>query len=380
MNQKSFQLHRVLAKRRQLLRRYQRCLRGGSTFLQAVYRRRLRRICRDIKMIRTRSMEISSHVFNINGYSNEACLRDFRFLPHELPKISELVDFGGRTSRNRYICAPMTATCILLRRLAYPTRWADLEHMFGMHKSRPSEVFHEAVNSLYANHAELVTTFRTDLLRERASLYSKAVEESGGPLDCCVGFIDGTKLKIAKPGGPAVIQQSVYSGHKRQHCLTFQTVSTPDGLIFHIYGPMEGRRSDNYLYYKSEIDSFLQDNMKIDGKQYCIYGDQAYVLRPWMQVGYPRRQATPEQLRYNAEMNAARIAVEWSYGEVKASWATQDYARKLQTGTVPVGKLYILCVLLRNFKTCLGHSTIATGHFQCTPPTLEQYIDYEPSE
>jgi len=374
MNQKWFKLNKALRTARRLRQRYLRSLRGGSSFLQAVYRRRLGDALQEIKMIRTRSMRISSHVFNVNGYSTEQCLRDFRFRPQELPKITDIINWSGTTTRNRYVVSPMTATCILLRRLAYPTRWQDLEPVFGLYASQLSEVFYECAEKLYKGHGELVTKFRGSLLRQRASLYAAAIHNSGGPLDNCVGFIDGTKLRISRPGGPAVIQQSVYSGHKRLHCLTFQTITTPDGLIFHIHGPVEGRRSDAFLYYESELDRHLRDDLKIGEKQYCIYGDQAYVLRPWMQVGFPRKRATPEQLRYNNKMNAARIAVEWSYGEVKASWASQDYARKLQTGKVPVGLLYIICVLLRNFKTCLGHNTIAEGHFNCTPPSLEEYI------
>ena len=60
----------------------------------------------------------------------------------------------------------------------------------------------------------------------------------------------------------------------------------------------------------------------INGRQFCISGDQACVLRPWMQVGYKRKHATAGELAYNAEMNGKRIAVEWSYGAVKSSFAT----------------------------------------------------------
>lgn len=59
--------------------------------------------------------------------------------------------------------------------------------------------------------------------------------------------------------------------------------------------------------------------------QYCIYGYLAYVLRPWMQVGFKRKFTTAQQLEYNDE---TRIAVEWSYGEVKASFVTLYFERK----------------------------------------------------
>lgn len=90
------------------------------------------------------------------------------------------------------------------------------------------------------------------------------------------------KLRVSKPEGANILQRSVYSGQKRQHCFNFQTVSTPGGLVFHLFGPIEGISYDNYLYYKSGIGKFLTGNLLIEGKQYCIYGDQDYVMRPWM--------------------------------------------------------------------------------------------------
>jgi len=354
MNQKKFKLGTSIARARVLKARYVYSLKQNSGTVQTLYRRRLLRALLDIKILCRRSISISMYTFNLNSYSNEECLRDFRFLPTELPR-----------------------TCILLRRLAYPSRWADLEHVFGFHSSRMSEVFYECAESLYKRHGALVTTLRKDLLQSRASLYAEAIHQAGGPLDCCVGFIDGTKLRITRPKGFHLLQRSVYSGHKRQHCYNFQTISTPDGLVFYIYGPMEGRRSDIYLYHVSGLDRLLREYLKIGEKQYCIYGDQAYVHRPWMQVGFKRKYATAEQLEYNNQMNGTRIAVEWSYGEVKASWATLDFSRKMQAQKLPVGLLYIVAVLLRNFKTCLGHTTLSGGHFSCAPPTLEEYVATE---
>eukprot|EP00171_Calliarthron_tuberculosum_P004173 IDg4173t1 len=238
-------------------------------------------------------MAISTHVFNINGYSDEARFRDFRFQRHEISKV-----------------------------------------VVSMSMDRPRMHI-------------------WDLLRARAPKYASAIVASGGTLDRCVGFIDGTKIKITRPSGTAMIQRAVYSGHKRMHCLTYQSISTPDGLIFHLFGPVEV--------------------LLIDQEQYYIYGDQAYVVRPWLQTAYRRSSATTAELTHNKAMNNARVAVEWSYGELKNAFASQDFSRKLQVAKLPVAALYIVCALLRNFKTCLGHRTIAETHFDCSPPTLEEY-------
>ena len=58
-------------------------------------------------------------------------------------------------------------------------------------------------------------------MRKYAGKYAEIVIERGGNLRKCVGFIDRTKVKITRPGG-YYRQRSVYSGHKRMHCLLIE--------------------------------------------------------------------------------------------------------------------------------------------------------------
>ncbi len=84
----------------------------------------------------------------------------------------------------------------------------------------------------------------------------------------------------------------------------------------------------------------LIDALHVNGMQYCIHGDQAYLLRPWMQTAYPRLNPTENKAHYNAPMNSARVAVEWSYKDMKLDFVSQEYHRKLQVRKVPVANMY----------------------------------------
>jgi DDE superfamily endonuclease len=97
----------------------------------------------------------------------------------------------------------------------------------------------------------------------------------------------------------------------------FQAITAPDGLIFHIFGPVEGTRHDMTLYRESNIYVVLQASMNINGMQYCLYGDPAYCLRPYMQVGYQGSNITADQKLLNASMPKVRISVEWAFRDVK---------------------------------------------------------------
>eukprot|EP00171_Calliarthron_tuberculosum_P004305 IDg4305t1 len=120
---------------------------------------------------------------------------------------------------------------------------------------------------------------------------------------------------MTRPGGNSTLQRAVFSGHKRFHCLMYQTITTPDGLIFNLFGPIEGRHADAFLYMKSDIESALR-NTAVRGQD-----------------------LTEIEMAHNSAMNSARVSVEWSYGEIKNIFVSQDFPRKLQVRKLPVALL-----------------------------------------
>lgn len=339
--------------------------------------KRLREARRDLKKMEVRASQISSAIFNLNTYSEEEAFRLFRFRRRDIGKIVQLCGWaGGRTKRSGYDVDAVTAVCVVLRKLSYPTRWKDVEFMFGMRSSAMSEVFYEVIESLVGEHGELLETFRGELMKEREEMHAKAIHEEGAPLNNCVGFIDCTRIAMCRPGGRSVLQRSTYSGHKRIHCLIYQTITTPDGLMFYMYGPEVGRRHDMTLYRQSGIGDELAAVLLIDGKQYCIYGDAAYLLRPWLQTAHPRLNATAAELMYNKLMSAVRTAVEWTYKDVKQLWCSQDFKRSLKVRKSPIALLYKASALLWNFHVCLYRDGQTKSHFDIQAPTLSEYITH----
>lgn len=201
VNQKNFKVTITKKRVTRLQRLHQVATNSASIALQLRLYRRLRHALTDYGLLMLRSMRISGAMFNLNGYSDEESLREFLFRRHEIPTIMNLLNWtSGVTKRSRYVCDIVNATCILLQRLSYPERWASVEAQFGMHASALSEVFYECAWSLYDKHYTLVTTFHTELMTQRAHRYAESVVVQDGLLDKCVAFIDGTKIKIARPG------------------------------------------------------------------------------------------------------------------------------------------------------------------------------------
>lgn len=190
----------------------------------------------------------------------------------------------------------------------------------------------------------------------------------------CVGFIYGTGLFVARPGRRQ--QRSIYSGHKRSHMLKFQSIVTPDGLLVHFAGPIEGRRHDLTLNRKAGTDAMLQVGLLVNGVQYSVLGDKAYLLGPWMQVAFPSSSGVELQEEKEAcktDMAAVRVAVEWGYKEVKQVFPTLDFKRKLKINEDPDAMLYKVTVLSWNVRCCIYGGQTST-FFDCQPPSAERYL------
>ena len=105
----------------------------------------------------------------------------------------------------------------------------------------------------------------------------------------------------------------------------------------------------------------------------CVYGDPAYPLRIHLQAPYRQGCLTQQMEDYNKALSAVRVSVELLFRDIINSFKFLDYKKNLKIGLSSVGKMYIVCALLRNAVTCLyGNQT--SEFFDLEPPTLEEYF------
>ncbi|RHY57059.1 hypothetical protein DYB30_004107 [Aphanomyces astaci] len=130
-----------------------------------------------------------------------------------------------------------------------------------------------------------VMYFHERLTALRADSYADAIETKSGlrGMKTCIAFIDGTKQFISRPtprptaSEPENLQRVVYNGHPRRHCLNWQGVSVPDGIIVGMYGPVEGRHHDStMLSMRCFLDRFKANPVLA---RFCLYGDPPYGFR-----------------------------------------------------------------------------------------------------
>ena len=72
---------------------------------------------------------------------------------------------------------------------------------------------------------------------------------------------------------------------------------------------------------------------------------------------------------FNDSLSNVRTSVEWLFGDILEYFKFMNL-KNLKIGLSSIGKLYIVCALLRNAFTCLyGNST--SSFFELDSPTLE---------
>ena len=139
---------------------------------------------------------------------------------------------------------------------------------------------------------------------------------------------------------------------------------------------LEGRRHDAGMLADSNLLQYMQRYAFSPGpvaRPLCVYGDPAYPMRVHLQAPFRNVVLTPQMVNYNKAMSSVRVSVEWLFGDIVEYFKFVDFKKNLKIGLSTVGRMYIVCALLRNALTCLYGNTTSL-FFDLDPPTLEEYF------
>ncbi|KAE9267498.1 hypothetical protein PR003_g31752, partial [Phytophthora rubi] len=260
--------------------------------------------------------------FNLLSHGNANAVADFRFDVHGVRRLAALYGLPETviTSSNDR-CNSLEAISILLYRLSYPRRLHDMSIKFRRSTSSLCRIFLCMVDYVDDRYKDK-QFFDTELAERRMAQYCAAIS-ARTHVEGVFAFPDGTKVPICRPKSMRDginLQRSVYSGHKRVHCLVFQGLTTPDGLCMHFYGPYEGRRHDTTVFAASGLlRHFERHSSVFEGR--TIFGDPAYSISKYVVTGYKQAVLSTHQRVFNKEMSAVRTSVEWNFKVMKSLWA-----------------------------------------------------------
>ena len=286
---------------------------------------------------------------------------------------------------NGIVCHATEGLCIPLKRFAFPCHYSDMIPFFGRSVPEFSIISNEITDWLYTNHGHRVTHWNHDILNPAVLVvYATAINNKGAALENCFGFIDGTVRPISRP---IINQTAVYNEHKRVHALKFQSVAKFMLLLFFpvlkrfdsyfstiLFLYSEGRMHDARMVALSNLYDELENfAFSPTGAEMCLYGDPAYPLRVHLQAPFRIGILTRDMQIFNDSMSAVRVSVGWLFADIINHFKFLDFKKDLKIGLSQVGKMYIVCVLLRKALTCL-YSNSTAEYFGLVPPTLDQYF------
>jgi hypothetical protein len=150
-------------------------------------------------------------------------------------------------------------------------------------------------------------------------------------------------------------------------------VVTPNGLIAHLHGPVEGRRHDAFMLNTSGLLPLLQQLVKPNGEPYVLYGDPAYGLTQNILAPFKGARITANEQAFNKKMSKVRISVEWGFGKIMQYFAYLDFKKNQKVLLQPDGKYYAVACVLINCHTCL-YGSLTSKYFGLNPPSLETYL------
>ncbi|CAN0028606.1 unnamed protein product [Phaeothamnion confervicola] len=336
-------------------------------------------------MLTARLIERPPYVFHrktFADYGEAECYNRMRFRREDLPRLQHVLGIPDVLhGKNRALYLGEEALVFLLLRMAYPDRLSDFEEEFGRDYTSLSRLFRVITKFLYDRHSHVLKdglAAWTDHFPEFARVIARVTTVDGD--DHVVAFVDGTLRPTTRlsqvEGAVDDAQRGAYNGHHRTHGIKFQGVMAPNGIMIALHGPFAGNRHDAYLMDRTGLNALMATAQLVPAppRKHVVYGDAAYGIMPYVQRGFRGVNLTEAQRRYNRKMSAARICVEWGFGETMTNFALLDYKKNLKIFLSPIGQWCTVAQLLQNCHTCLYGSN-ATRYFNLAAPSLEDYFD-----
>jgi hypothetical protein len=306
--------------------------------------------------------------------SNEDIRYLTRFSPEALKKVRRLLGIPDSIStRSSIRLTGDEALFIFLTRMAHLWQLETLQLFFGYTKKVMVEATEWVMWFVHRHWDFLLDDFcsvnhEEYLSRDRLALFARKVHETGAPLPACWGFIGCTTRPT---GRPKKAQSESYNGVKRINSLKYSAVKSPDGLIYHLHGPVESKRADDWLLVRSN----LKERIKMHSPGFYIYGDSAYSnhLSGALIVPFDDVPLSDRQQVFNQRMADAHEASADGFEDVVRLWRGLEALPTQYMSTYNLGVQYRVAVLLTNIHICV-YGSETSSYFECCPPNIEQYL------
>ena len=312
-------------------------------------------------------------IVTIDQFPEEKIRENFRFTSHQ--QLLDIIQFFQLPEKirlnNGCVVSSQTVLMISLFKFHYPENYNDLEAVFGYDYTICSRVFNFFLDFMTEHWGYLLLN-NLQFWQKSFPKFAKAIEDRKEHLNVIdpfstmdafanskiIGFLDATYFYFCQPEDYE-LQQSVYSGYKKQFGIKFQVAVLPNGMKLHVHSAESARRHDSFILNQSNLLNHLAANQLNSQDKFRLHGDPAYgALPPFLSSG---------------GLGRVRVLVEQDFGESKEFFKMVTFKRALQLGCEQVVKIYFISFLLHDIFIIFNGSKVGTC-CQCLPPTIEDYV------
>jgi hypothetical protein len=141
---------------------------------------------------------------NSSSLADLLCLRLFHFTYGQIKRIVKAMGFQSKIvfregTLQSFSWDSAEAIAIMLRRLAYPSRFMDLQLLFGIHRSTICLIFNSMIKIIHNKFYEGIRYNKKHLNSFNLKRLNRAIIEKGSSFECIVGFIDGDINCVCRP-------------------------------------------------------------------------------------------------------------------------------------------------------------------------------------
>lgn len=318
----------------------------------------------------------------IASFSDGECWTQMRFRKGDISRLMDELTFPAVVvCENGTRCSGEYALCLLLFRMAYPTRLYDLQKVFAFAVAFLFDTHRDKVQGNVAWYAPRFDMYNAAIAQK---VSDSPVNPANGfvPLELVevFGFLDGSGLEIARPHGNNNAQLPFWNGYMHGSYIIFQGMSYPDGMVV-IEGAFPGFYTDVVIWRDSimrqQLEAVMVQRVANGLPRLKLYADKIYSTGSLVVAAYSlrnnRQGLQPWMVEINGIMSGIRIGVEWCFGKIVGSSKFVSFSRAMTLQKSPVNKFYHVAVLLANCHTCM-YGGQHLGHFNVRPPTLNAYL------
>ena len=306
----------------------------------------------------------------------------FRFKKAEFLHIMDLMHLTGkhilcgRKHKAQYFPADI-CLMVLLRRLAFPSRFVDLVLVFGIPSNRICDIYHSMIDYIYFRYAKKLNQFSiwVDKFPEFAQVFRRA----GSPYPNQIMNFDGNFKGTCRPGGlgnsgSRLDQSEMYTGEKAQHGIKYLVGQFPNGMTC-LAGPFKGKTHDGAMLGESGWTQILAREAAA-GRPYVMFGDAGFAVSDYVQSMYREFSGyiLRESRTFNTYMSRIRIYIENYFAGMSNVFSYLNFKHSLKLGGRNIGRQYEVANFLMNVRSTFrgNQFTAALGH-PC-PISLEEFL------